>query len=531
MMIAICYFIATNIIKCEDLHYPEEFPKSHFNKSNFFLFLTLVMSFLYCFLDFLSNVVVDHKIYAIANIYLLIYSLIMSLFLFYALIYFYLYFHSSRYNKAKYPKKSTEQPPVNILLPTCNEPKKLLIETVDCLLQLDYEMKNIYVIENSIDKNDIIDEALRNLNNVSVFSIKNRGSKAAALNDVLPNIDRNAKYTVIFDSDHKPHPNFLKDLIPYLEADNTIQYVQIPQSFNNSLQSPVALASAHLLATYYTHVCEGRAMLNCSPALGTNTIYRTDIIEKFRFCEETPTEDIDISFRIHAEGGKSLFISTPRCFGLSTETVHAFLQQKEKWAFGGAHIIKSYFRHHNTTKNRMDFFQKVGYLFSALHPTIGIVCILITINPIMLYHFPANRSFSSDLHYLAFQLSILLVPLTFLSKDLKNKGFKRRNVAKGYLLLYLSSFIQIKSFFKCFFFKIMAFPVTPKDKIVDNLLNYKLIFGSLVFLHAYIIIVLSIQIYESFDLAKFVNFLSVNYNIILLIGAITYLVYPQEKNV
>jgi len=145
---------------------------------------------------------------------------------------------------------STESP-VAVIIASFNEEPAMLEDTIVSITNLDYHNKRVYLLDDST-KEDLqkgAETLAETYGCTYVHRINRRGYKAGAVNDLLKVIGE--KYLAIFDADQKPAYNFLKEVIPLLEEDEKLAFVQTPQFYANTEHSRVALGVYYQQAVFY----------------------------------------------------------------------------------------------------------------------------------------------------------------------------------------------------------------------------------------------------------------------------------------
>ena len=69
-----------------------------------------------------------------------------------------------------------------------------------------------------------------------------KGFKAGAINDMLPSLSE--PYIALLDADQRPLTTWLRDIVPLLEENPKLAFVQVPQIYVNGAGLPVAASRA-----------------------------------------------------------------------------------------------------------------------------------------------------------------------------------------------------------------------------------------------------------------------------------------------
>ena len=229
------------------------------------------------------------------------------------------------------------QPAVGIFIPVFNENPNLVKEIVLNTLNIEYSNFELYLLD---DSNDLrICAKLRDLANELNFNYvrrnNRRGHKAGAINDAIKKLDGAVKYLLILDVDHCPTANILADLVPLLEDDEQVSFVQTPQYFSNHAVEKIPLAYSFQQHVFHKHVCRGLDVNGAMFMCGTNLLIRVDQLKEIGGMDETCiTEDIATSFLLHSRGYKSLYVDKVYAEGISPQTLAAYFTQQMRWAYG-----------------------------------------------------------------------------------------------------------------------------------------------------------------------------------------------------
>lgn len=237
-------------------------------------------------------------------------------------------------NKVKIEGKG---PPVAIIIPTLNEDPDMVKDTILKAKNIDYENFQVILIDSSTDgdirhKTDLMSH---NLNIKYIYRDTLRGYKAGSINDAIKNLDNDFRYVLILDSDHRLKSSILKDLIPLMENDSDLTFIQTPQYFQMAKHDRLGLAYSFQQHIFYKHICRGLCV-NGSPYIcGTNVIIKLEHLNEIGGMDETCiTEDIATSFIFHSNGYKSIYVDKVYAEGLAPPSLSAYYGQQMRWSYG-----------------------------------------------------------------------------------------------------------------------------------------------------------------------------------------------------
>ncbi len=253
----------------------------------------------------------------------------------------------------------TWKPSIDVLIPTYGEPLEAISQTARAARDMRVEHRTVIC-------DDAADPEVRRLAErigVEYFAREgSAGAKAGNINAALRHSD--AEYVAIFDADHVPAPNFLEIAIPHF-VDQRVAFVQTPQSYSNRSVSPVAEAAYESQRVFYDLICPGKDAYNSVFSVGTNLAYRRAAMDDVDgLFQDTNSEDIWTSIRLHQRGWSTVYLPTVLAEGLAPDTVHAYLNQQFRWSRGAFEILLQGrpWRLRGLTRD-----QRIQYMQPALH--------------------------------------------------------------------------------------------------------------------------------------------------------------------
>lgn len=336
-------------------------------------------------------------------------------------------------------------PAVAVLMPARHEPTEVLNRTLACLKNLDYPNKTIYFLDDSSDAEYLrAAEMLALRHGVRLFRRTERhGAKAGIINDCVSTLSE--KYVAVFDADQNPNPGFLKELIPILEGDDRLAFVQTPQFYTNGERSPVAFGANLQHCIFYEYICEGKSARNAMIMCGTNVaIRRKALLDVGGLDEGSITEDFATTIEWHRRGWKSHFHSKVCVFGSGPETLGAYLKQQFRWARGNLGVLRKVIGLFFRNPRALSPWQWWEHLVTGSYYLIGTAYMLLMLLPV-LYILLGVSSFqvAYDLYATTFFPYFTLSLLIFYG------SMRRRHYSAGPLLnVVLLGFITFPVFVK-----------------------------------------------------------------------------------
>jgi len=237
-------------------------------------------------------------------------------------------------------------PRVTIQLPIFNE-RYVVQRLIESVCRFDYpkELLEIQLLDDSTDDTIDIAKALAKQIKDQGFNIQymhrdNRtGFKAGALKEGLKTAG--GALVGIFDADFVPHPEFLKETIPYF-TNPEIGMIQTRWGHINSDYSLLTRAQSMGIDGHFGVEQAARGwsgfFMNFN---GTAGIWRRKTIEDAGGWQaDTLTEDLDLSYRAQLRGWKLKFVTQVVCPAEVPVTITAFKSQQFRWAKGSIQTAK-----------------------------------------------------------------------------------------------------------------------------------------------------------------------------------------------
>src|SRR5574344_78436 len=288
-----------------------------------FIILMALVAFLYVFQYHVNTV----WAYAIMLVLLLIYGLYFNLAL----------YHNKRKLK-KQPLKINEdyKPFVSIMIPAHNE-EYVIANTVDNILQLNYQNFEIIVIDDrSTDNTHSVIENLATKYKDKVVSISRDKNafpgKSAVLNDALKIAKGEA--ILVFDADATVEPDFLSKMIPCLEPKD-VGAVQSRKVIRNDKDNLLTKCQYNEYVLD-NHIQVGRDAIKGAVELRGNgeLIKRRALDDINGWNNYTITDDLDMSTRLHIKGWDIRYCPSAEVYEEGIDYVVPLYRQRRRWLEG-----------------------------------------------------------------------------------------------------------------------------------------------------------------------------------------------------
>ncbi len=363
------------------------------------------------------------------------------------------------------PLTPDKEPSVAIVVAARHEPREVLEDTIITFRNVDYPDKTIYFLDDSTDQHykDEADALARD-HGIKIFRREERhGAKAGIVNDFIRAMPE--KYLAIFDADQNPMPDFLKEVIPMLEADPKLAFVQTPQFYSNIGESPVAKGSAMQQAIFYETICEGKNATSSMFCCGTNVVFRREaLLDVGGFEEEFITEDFATSVNLHMKGWTSWYHNHVLAFGRAPETLPAYFKQQARWAGGTLSVFRKLLGSFSRNPTKLSPMQWWEYTLAGSYYMVGWAFFLLMICPIAFLLFDVPSFFLAPQVYLSAYVPYFCLTLMIFFTTMKERHYSLKQVYYGLILGSLCFPLLMKAAIYALFGKRMTFVVTTKGK-------------------------------------------------------------------
>ncbi len=375
-------------------------------------------------------------------------------------------------------------PTVDIFIPTYNEDVELLATTMAAAKALDYPEDKITVWllddggteqkRNSERAHDAVAAQSRHAVLQSLCEAmgvryltraRNEHAKAGNLNNGLKH--STGELVAVFDADHAPARDFLKETVGYFGEDDRLFLVQTPHFFLNpdplerNLQTFEKMPSENEM--FYGIIQRGLDKWNGAFFCGSAALLRRAALDEAGgFAGRSITEDCETALSLHSRGWNSVYVDKPLIAGLQPATFASFIGQRSRWAQGMLQILRFQFP---LFKRGLSFAQRLCYMSSTLFWLFPFTRLIFLISPLFYLFFGLKIFVASGQEFLAYTSSYMIVNLI-----MQNYLFGRYRwpwisdlyeyIQSVHLLPALLSVIRNPSK--------PTFKVTSKDELIDR---------------------------------------------------------------
>lgn len=268
---------------------------------------------------------------------------------------------------------SRHRPSVDIYLPICGEDLSVLDNTWKHVSRIDYPNKKVYVLDDSAADTEA-HEALAQRYGFTYFLRPNRGEMKKAGNLKYAYERTGGDFIVIFDADFAPHPDFLKETLPYM-SDPKIGIVQTPQYFEltqrSYKESHVAYNAAFAEEPFYRFIQVTRSRFGGTICCGSNAVYRRAALDAIGGPYQIDySEDAHTGFAMTCKGYRVQFVPILLAIGLCPDNQYAFFHQQHRWCMGSMRLMLSRNFWHAPISWKTKACYITGFMFYFHHPVI-----------------------------------------------------------------------------------------------------------------------------------------------------------------
>jgi 1,2-diacylglycerol 3-beta-glucosyltransferase len=267
---------------------------------------------------------------------------------------------------------------ISVILPAHNE-VDVIAESVSHFMKNTPEHYDVWVMnDRSVDGTYLVLEALLEANpqwqerlNVVHRPPEAVAGKSAVLNDALAL--SNSPILAVFDADARIEADFFLQMLAYLEQDDRIAAVQARKMISNA-QTNLLTQCQQWEYTLDAHIQWCRDLAGSAVELrGNGFLIKRDAVEDVGLWNENSiTDDLDLSTRLHLKGWLIRFAHQASVYEEGITQFQPLLKQRERWAegslrryldFGGAIL----FSKEASLRTRTDMFAYwINFLFPIL---------------------------------------------------------------------------------------------------------------------------------------------------------------------
>lgn len=271
----------------------------------------------------------------------------------------------------KYWEKRSGEPSVDVFLPLCGEDIDVIRNTWNYVTKLDYTNYKVYVLDDSKDRAEDHEKMAREFG-FTYFRRPNVGWKKKAGNIQHAFAQTSGEFIVILDADFAPHPDFIRELMPYM-ADPKVGIVQSPQYFpvtkEAHKESAIAYGASVAQEAFYRYIQVVRDRFGAVVCCGSNALYRRSALNLVGGAVlNEHGEDIYTGFELAEKGIVTRYVPVILAIGLSPESLYTYFHQQHRWCYVNTLLIfsKQFWKAKVSWKAKLCY--AAGVLFYLSHP-------------------------------------------------------------------------------------------------------------------------------------------------------------------
>lgn len=321
-------------------------------------------------------------------------------------------------------------PTVDIFIPTYNEDAMLLAHTIAAACNIDYpqdkftvwllddggteqkrQSMNLLEAKSAEKRHAELQLLCQQLGVKYLTRAKNEHAKAGNLNNGLQH--STGELVAVFDADHAPARDFLKETVGHFSTDPRLFLVQTPHFFINpdpverNLKTFQRMPSENEM--FYGIIQRGLDKWNAAFFCGSAAVLRREALkETDGFSGLSITEDCETALELHSRGWNSIYVDTPLIAGLQPETFASFIGQRSRWAQGMMQIMRFQFP---LFKRGLSMAQRLCYLSSTMFWLFPFPRFIFLFSPLLYLFFDLQIFTASGGEFMAYTVSYMVANL------------------------------------------------------------------------------------------------------------------------
>ncbi|NLI21588.1 MAG: glycosyltransferase [Clostridiales bacterium] len=355
-------------------------------------------------------------------------------------------------------------PTVDVFIATFNESTAILRKTAVACQNLAYPADKLRIYLCDDGKRADVRALCEELGVTYLSRSDNRHAKAGNINEALAKTD--GAFVMLLDADMVPKSTFLEKTLGYF-LDDRVGFVQTPQMFVNPDPFQYNLRFNQSIPNeqdfFMLDIQAGRAAYNAVLHVGTNAVFRRSALDEIGGIPTgTITEDMATGMLLQAKGYQSVFIREVLCTGLSVESFHDLIRQRERWCRGNIQVTRKW---NPLTIRGLNFTQRMIYLDGLIYWFFGVQKVIFLLCPLIYLLFGTVILNASVHDLLLFWLPSYVA--SFLSyRALSNKS---RSITWSHIYeVAMAPYLATAALMEALFSRPIPFRVTPKGLNTDK---------------------------------------------------------------
>ena len=366
---------------------------------------------------------------------------------------------ASRFIATDHSTEVNEEPFISVHLAICNEPPSIVINTINSILNQNYQNFELVIISNNTTNSASYEPvqkfAADHKKKIKFYHLnKVKGFKAGALNIALSKTNPKSNYIFTVDADYELKPQALVIAVRSINVQN-VEVLQFPQDYRNLCTSTVGLK------LHYKHYFEcylfSKESQKFGLPTGTLTLINYELFKDgMRWPTSTITEDAHFGIEVLSKDFKIGFCNISVGKGTMPTTLNDYNKQLKRWVFGNFQtlvlLIKKDF---NLIKKLRLLTMLSAWVNLLALPFIAmLVVMVVSLYSIESINVTLILVFSSILLHLLFQYYLLFITA-------------KRNISDAFkaLLVHIGT-LEIGSFYWLLYFKNKEKPFVRTNKYI-----------------------------------------------------------------
>ena len=327
--------------------------------------------------------------------------------------------------------RSTDHlPTVDVFIPSYNEEPELLANTIAAAVAMDYpaDRFKVWLLDDGGtvqkrnatklgDANAAMRRHVELQKLCQEFGVnyltreRNEHAKAGNMNNALAH--STGELIAVFDADHAPARDFLRETVGYFNDDPRLFLCQTPHFFLNpdpverNLRTFEKMPSENEM--FYGIIQRGLDKWNAAFFCGSAAVLRrAALLETNGFSGVSITEDCETALELHARGWHSIYVDKPLIAGLQPSTFASFVGQRSRWAQGMMQIMRFRFP---PLKRGLSIPQRLCYMSSTLFWLFPFPRAIFLVAPLFYLFFDLQIFTASGGEFMAYTLAYMIVNL------------------------------------------------------------------------------------------------------------------------
>ena len=322
-----------------------------------------------------------------------------------------------------------EAPTVDIFVPSYNESIDIVAPTLAAAKRIYYPAGklNVFLLDDggtdakvnsnnpataarALKRRQTMQALCRELDVHYLAREENQHAKAGNLNNGLAH--STGDLVVVFDADHVPAQNFLRETVGYFRDDKKLFLVQTPHFFLNPDPIERNLQASKMPTEnemFYGLVQKGLDKWNAAFFCGSAAVLRREALEQVGgFHGSSITEDAESALELHSRGWNSLYVETPMVAGLQAEKFDAFITQRSRWCRGMVQIL---LLKTPLFKSGLSLPQRLSYLASSMFWLFPLSRMAFIFAPMLYIFFDLKIYVANQQEFLAYTVAYMAAAL------------------------------------------------------------------------------------------------------------------------